>query len=106
MPVSLSTEKIDLLLRLTAPASQRRPTGDHAGPSLPGAEHKSRIELKFELEVHKGELSRSRAIGRRPKQGVGDLTCATDQSGCVGCVWECGRAGKLTRLQSSVVGRP
>ena len=26
MPVSLSTEKIDLLLRLTAPASQRRPT--------------------------------------------------------------------------------
>jgi hypothetical protein len=26
MPLSLSTEKMDLLLRLTAPASQRRPT--------------------------------------------------------------------------------
>ena len=62
MPLSLSTEKMDLLLPLTAPASQRRPTGDHAGPSLPGAGHKSWLNSKFELEVHRGELSRSRAI--------------------------------------------
>ena len=106
MPVSLSTEKIDLLLRLTAPASQRRPTGDHAGPSLPGAGHKSWLDSKFELEVHKGELSRSRAIGRRPKQGVGDLTCATDQSGCVGCFWECGREGEDVPLTSRTICRP
>jgi hypothetical protein len=72
--------------------------------ALPGAGLKSRLDSKFELEVHKGELSRSRAIGRRPKQGVGDLTCATDQSGCVGCVWECGREGELTLLQSATDG--
>src|SRR5580704_14329049 len=58
-----------LAASLTAPASQRRPTGDHADPSLPGAGHKSRIDSKFELEVHKGELSRSRAIWSSAQAG-------------------------------------
>ena len=40
--------------------------GDDASPSLPGAGHKY---SKFELEVHRGELSRSRAIWSSAQAG-------------------------------------